>query len=45
MVRLPREAVEVEVEAGKYIDYSLSRRGTSYACISPKGIKEVMQKV
>jgi len=44
IVRLPRDAVDVDVEAGKYIDYSLSRRGTSYACISPKGIKEVMQK-
>ena len=45
MVRLPRDSVEKDVEAGKYIDYTLSRRGTSYACITQTGIKEVMQKV
>lgn len=45
MVRLSSDSAEKDLEGGKYIDYSLSRRGTSYACITQDGIKEVMQKV
>ena len=45
MIKASREAIEKDVDAGKYVEFTLSRRGTSYACITPNAIKEVMQKV
>ena len=45
MVRSTKDSVEKDVESGMYLDYTLSRRGTSFACITQAGIKDVIDKV
>eukprot|EP00795_Rhopilema_esculentum_P008485 gene8485-14481_t len=44
MVRTTKDSVEKDVESGMYLDYTLSRRGTSFACITQAGIKDVIDK-
>ena len=45
MVKASREVVQADLDAGAYVDYTLSPTGTSFACITQSAIKDVLQKV